>query len=85
MNLKVILNAVHPISPFVYGTPAFIDPDKKEQGIVVPVSARANSKAVCSRCGKRGGIYDTSRETRHFEREEKLLHRRMIVLSTSCG
>jgi len=67
MNLKVILNAVHPISPFVYGTPAFIDPDKKEQGIVVPVAARANSKAVCSRCGTRGGIYDTSREPRRFE------------------
>jgi hypothetical protein len=25
------------------------------------------------------------RETRHFAHEEKLLHRRMIVLSTSCG
>jgi len=67
MNLKVILKSVHPISPFVYGTAAFIDPDKKDLGIVVPVSARANSKAVCSRCGKRGGIYDTSREARRFE------------------
>ena len=67
MNLKVILKSVHPISPFVYGTAAFIDPDKKDLGIVVPVSARANSKAVCSRCGKGGGIYDTSREARRFE------------------
>ena len=28
---------------------------------------------------------EKQRETRHFAHEEKLLHRRMIVVSTSCG
>lgn len=67
MNLKVLLNKVHPISPFVYGTPEFIDSHKPSQGIRVPVAARANSRPVCSRCGTKGTVYDTSREPRYFE------------------
>lgn len=67
MNLKVILNKVHPISPFVYGQAVFVYPKKPSEGILAPVFPRSNSRAVCSRCGTRGSIYDTVQEPRLFE------------------
>jgi transposase len=53
MQLKTILNRVHPIKGFVYGKIRFAG-----DSIEVEVRPRKRSRAFCSRCGRRGPTYD---------------------------
>ena len=52
MQVKTVLNRVHPIKGFVYGKIRFTD------SIEVEVRSRRRSRAFCSGCGRRGPTYD---------------------------
>lgn len=62
MNLKTILNRCHRFSCFVYGEARF-----EGDSIHVDIRPRKGSKPVCSKCGRKGPIYDTARRPRAFE------------------
>ncbi|MBL7009438.1 MAG: ISL3 family transposase [Planctomycetes bacterium] len=62
MQLKTILNRIEKHPSFVYGDPIF-----EGDALVVSIRPRANSRAVCSGCGQRRGMYDTAREPRRFQ------------------
>ena len=55
MQLKTILNYVHPIKGFVYEAVRFFSAGDR---FGLEVKVRTGTKAVCSGCGKRPG-YDT--------------------------
>ena len=55
MQLKTILNSVHPIKGFVYDS---VQWDKSGDGISVLLRSRKNGRGVCSSCGRRGATYD---------------------------
>ena len=59
MQLKTILNRVQKFKSFVYGDIVWLDSDKENLAILVQILARANSKPICSGCGKPGSGYDT--------------------------
>jgi transposase len=65
MQLKSILNRVARHTSFVYGDPVWVD-DGPQGTIEVPVQPRANSRPICSGCGKRRPGYDRLSE-RRFE------------------
>ena len=65
MQLKTILNRVQKFKSFVYGNIVWLDSDQN-LALLVEVLARANSKAICSGCGRPGPSYDTL-EPRMFE------------------
>ncbi len=65
MQLKVLLNRVHPLKGFVYGDVRVVE-GAKAPSIEVTIRARANGKAICSGCGRRAPGYDTLPE-RLFE------------------
>jgi len=56
MLLKTILNRVERQKGFVYGAVRWLNRGKPS--IEIEVRARANSKAICSGCGKPGPVYD---------------------------
>ena len=62
MSLKTILNRCHRFSGFVYGEARFV-----RDSIHIDVRPRKGSKPVCSKCGRKGTIYDTGRTPRVFE------------------
>jgi transposase len=64
MRIPTILNQCHPIPGFVYGRASFTD---DRQAILVPVSPRKGSKAICSGCHKPAPGYDQSGTARRFE------------------
>jgi len=53
MQVKTVLNQVHPIKGFVYGKIRFAG-----DAIEVEVRSRKSSRAFCSGCGRRGPTYD---------------------------
>ena len=53
MQVKTVLNLVHPIKGFVYEKVRFV-----EGAIEVAVRSRKRSRAYCSGCGRRGATYD---------------------------
>lgn len=57
MQLQTILNRVARHKSFVYGQPRFVG-DAPRPTIEVPIRARANSRPICSGCGKRRPGYD---------------------------
>jgi transposase len=57
MLLKTILNRLERHQSFVYGTPRWHD-EAPRPTIEVPIRARANSRPICSGCGKRRRGYD---------------------------
>jgi len=59
MQLKTILNRVHPIKGFVYEKVRVV-----EAAIEVEVRSRTRSRAYCSGCGRRGPTYDHLPERR---------------------
>ena len=65
MQLQTILNRVARHPSFVYGTPQWSD-DALRPTLEVPVRPRANSRPVCSGCGKRRPGYDRL-SVRRFE------------------
>src|ERR1700719_4675478 len=60
MQLKTLLNRVHPVKGFVYGKPRQIEDDSAPNGfrIEVELQPRRRSRGVCSGCGKAGPGYD---------------------------
>ena len=62
MRLKTILNRLEKYSSFVFGDARFCDHCDEttfvEEVVVIEVSPRANSKPICSGCGKPGTCYD---------------------------
>lgn len=57
MLIRTILNRVHPIKGFVYGTVRMEDRDGR-QGLHVSVRPRRNGRARCSKCQRRSSGYD---------------------------
>ena len=57
MQLKSILNRVERYKSFVYGKPQWVEKAARLT-IVVPVRSRANSRPICSGCGRKGPGYD---------------------------
>ncbi len=62
MNLKTILNRCHRFSGFVYDKMRFVG-----DSIHVAIVPHKGSKPTCSKCGRKGTIYDTARTPRSFE------------------
>ena len=65
MQLKTILNRVQKFKSFVYGNISWLESDGA-LALVVEIAARANSRPVCSGCGRRRPWYDTM-PSRQFE------------------
>ncbi len=57
MQLKSILNRVERYKSFVYGKPRWAEKAAR-QAIEVPIKPRANSRPICSGCGRKGPGYD---------------------------
>jgi len=57
MQLKTVLNRVHPVKGFVYGTVRFSDLGIGDV-LEVKLRPRTGSRAWCSGCGRRGPTYD---------------------------
>lgn len=66
MQLKTILNRVQKFKSFIYGEAQWGDEKAGHLRLIVPVAARANSRSICSGCGKAGPGYDTLK-ARRFE------------------
>lgn len=66
MQIKTLLNKLHPLKCFVYETirPAVI---KGKESLVVDVVPRKNSSAICSGCSAPAPGYDCSKEPRLFQ------------------
>ena len=60
MQVKTVLNRVHPIKGFVYDKVRF-----EGDAIEIEVRSRKRSRAFCSGCGRRGPTYDHL-DTRRF-------------------
>lgn len=60
MQLKSLLNQVHPVKGFVYGKPRRIEDDSVPNGwrIEVDIRSRKGSRGLCSVCGQAGPAYD---------------------------
>jgi len=65
VQLKTILNHVERHKSFVYQEARWADP-KTKSTIEIPIQPRANSRPICSGCGKPAPGYDRLPE-RHFE------------------
>ena len=57
MQLKTILNRVQKFKSFVYGSARWVN-DAKEPAVEVELHARANSRTICSGCGRPRPGYD---------------------------
>ena len=57
MQLKTILNRVQKFKSFVYGTICWVE-DAKEPTIEAALCPRANSRPICSGCGRKRPGYD---------------------------
>lgn len=66
MQLKTLLNRVHPLKSFVYTKARFVDAEEA-LAIEVVIEPRANSRPVCSNCGQRRTGYDHQPTPRHFQ------------------
>lgn len=60
MQLKTLLNRVHPVKGFVYGKLRRREDESAANGLRIEVELRARkgSRGLCSGCGKRGPGYD---------------------------
>ena len=65
MRLKTILNFVEKHKSFVYQDARWSDPVTKT-ALEVPIKPRANSRPICSTCGRPGPVYD-HRSPRRFQ------------------
>ena len=67
MQVKTLLNRVHPVKGFVYQSPRLIEDASQPNGayIEVELRPRKGSRGTCSSCGRRGPAYD-KREVRRF-------------------
>jgi hypothetical protein len=65
MQLKTILNRVQKFKSFVYGNTVWVEYDGG-LALLVEILARAQSRPICSGCGRHGPGYDTL-EPRRFE------------------
>jgi len=65
VQLKTILNSLQKHKSFVYQLARWSDPEFKNE-IEIPIQPRANSRAICSKCGKPAPGYDQLPE-RRFE------------------
>ena len=58
MQLKTILNRVYKFKSFVYERVEWGEPEGEHLTLIATVEARANSRPICSGCGKPGPRYD---------------------------
>jgi transposase len=65
MQLKTILNRIQKFNCFVYGSIRWVE-DAKEPTIEAELRSRANSRPICSECGRKRPGYDRL-PTRRFE------------------
>lgn len=66
MLVKTILNRLEKHPGFVYGKICWVEPPGGPPALEVEVHHRANSRPLCSCCGRRGPGYDTQAQ-RRFE------------------
>lgn len=66
MQLKTLLNRVHPVKGFVYERVRLVDDPRRSVGcrIDVALRPRRGSRGYCSSCGRRGPTYDHLDERR---------------------
>ena len=66
MQLKTLLNCVHPVKGFVYHKQQIVEDGTQPAGCRLDVwlRARSNGQGVCSGCGRRGPTYDRLDERR---------------------
>lgn len=66
MQLKTLLNRVHPVKGFVYEKDDLVEDATAPNGVRIEahLRARAGSKGLCSGCGKPGPTYDRLGERR---------------------
>jgi transposase len=66
MQMKTLLNRVHPVKGFVYEKEEAVEDDSAPNGIRLEVQLRARrgSRGICSCCGKPGAAYDRLPERR---------------------
>jgi transposase len=66
MQLKTLLNRVHPVKGFVYENQRIVGDSTQPTGyrIEVRVRARSHGRGICSCCGRRGPTYDRLGERR---------------------
>jgi len=64
MQVKTLLNRVHPINGFVYERVRMVEEETAPNGgrMEVEVRARSGSRGICSGCGERGPGYDRLEE-----------------------
>ena len=65
MQLKTILNRVQKFKSFIYGNVSWVE-SGGALALVIEITARANSRPICSGCGHRRPWYDTQ-GSRRFE------------------
>lgn len=65
MQLKTILNRIQKFKSFVYQDFQLVE-QVKGLALMITILPRANSKPICSGCGRRRPVYDTMREARSF-------------------
>lgn len=60
MQLKTLLNRVHPVKGFVYEKQEIVEDPTRPTGCRIDVwlRARSNRQGICSCCGRRGPTYD---------------------------
>lgn len=86
MDIKTLLNRCHPLVGFVYGN-ARLEGDT----VSVELRSRKGGRPTCSRCGRKGAIYDSARRARSFEFipiwgfTVQLLYRMRRVDCRRCG
>jgi transposase len=66
MQLKTVLNRVHPLKSFVYSEVRLLGPVGSPR-IEVVIEPRANSRPVCSGCGCKRPGYDRQAQPRQFQ------------------
>ena len=66
MQLKTLLNQVHPCKGFVYGKAELVEVGQGELELQVEIRPRKNGKARCSGCQRQASVYDT-RGVRRFQ------------------
>ena len=66
MQMKTVLNRIHPVKGFVYESIRWVEDRSHPNGgrIEVKIRSRRGSRGYCSGCGRRGRTYDTGAHRR---------------------
>lgn len=66
MRIRTLLNKFEYLKSFVYKK-EYIEIKNKEEVLIIEITPRKNSRAICSECGQSGSTYDHTPAARDFE------------------